>query len=101
MDGTLTSIRHILWSLDVGGEDPEGFQAEKETVAPSPHQAGEVRVGFGRGRGPGLPESVKKSVMLLSKGKINHDAQDVLGMRIGTTARAAGADSLGRSLKSF
>lgn len=35
---------------------PGGLQAEKEAVAPSPHQVAEVRVGFGWGRGPGLPE---------------------------------------------
>ena len=58
----------------------KGLQAEKETVAPSPHQVGEVRVRFGQGRGPGLLESVKKSLVLLSKGKIKSDAQDIMGL---------------------
>lgn len=58
----------------------EGLQAEKETVAPSPHQVGEVQVGFGRGRGPGLLGSVKKSLMLLRKGKIKSDAQAITGL---------------------
>lgn len=49
-------------------------------MAPFPHQVGEVRVGFGQGRGPGLLESVKKSLMLLSKGKIKSDAQDTVGL---------------------
>lgn len=79
----------------------EGLQAEKEAVAPSPCQVGEVWVGFGWGRGSGLPESVKKSLMLLSKGKRNCDARDFMGMRIATTAWAAGTDPLGRSLKSL
>lgn len=49
-------------------------------MAPSPHQVGEVGVSFGQGRGPGLLESVKKSLMLLSKGKIKSDAQDIMGL---------------------
>lgn len=88
MDGTPAStrpIRPLVLGWGVRGH-PEGSQAEKEAVAPSPHQAGEVRAGFGWGSGPGLPESVKKSVMLLSKGKINLGAWDIMGMRIGTIA---------------
>lgn len=41
----------------LGERTPKGLQAEKEAVAPSSHLVGEVRVGFGQGRGPGLPES--------------------------------------------
>lgn len=49
-------------------------------MAPSPHQVGEVRVGFGQGRGPGWLESVKKSLMLLSKGSTESDARDIMGL---------------------
>lgn len=58
----------------------KGLQAEEETVAPSPHQVGEARVGFGQGRGPGLLESVRKSLMLLSEGKMRSDARDIPGL---------------------
>lgn len=39
-------------------------------MAPSPHQEGEVVVGFSQRRGLGLLESMKKLVMLLRRGEV-------------------------------
>lgn len=58
----------------------KGLQAEKEIVAPSLHQVGEVWVETGWGKVPGLLESVRKSLILLNKGKIKIDAQDMMGL---------------------
>lgn len=71
----LTSPAETLTSttshrLGEGERAPKGLWAEEEAVAPSPHQGGEVGVGFSQRWGLGLLESVKKLVMLLGRGKV-------------------------------